>query len=438
MKKLWGGGFDESADDLVIRFTQSVAQDLRFWQEDVIGTVAHTRMLGEQGLITKPECEEIIAGLERIHEEGPGSLPKDAEDIHTAIELRLQEIIGDVAHKIAIARSRNDQVATSARLYLHNELIVALDLIKELQANLLETAKVHRKALMPGFTHSRPAQPITLGFYLLAHFWALQRDGWRAERLFEAANFSPMGAGAIAGTSLAIDREQTAKELGFFAPIPNALDAVSDRSFVLDALHVCTITLVDLSRLAQEIVLFSSPNYGFVTLSGKVTTGSIVLPQKRNPDVAELVRGRAAQAIGNYTAFAATLKGLPLGYNRDLQDDKPLLYRSLDLLKDSLRIVSLLLNEATWNIRAMAKAAEFGHSTALDWAEELVRQGVSFREAHEHVAEASAAGRSGKMPSARESVNQRLSDGGPGPKSVAKQIRKAENLLKKAQFNTPY
>lgn len=439
MRKLWGGAFQESVDALVIRFTQSVRQDMRFWQEDLLGAVAHARMLGATGIISPENTLQLMQGLERIHEEGPEKLPKDAEDIHTAIELRLQELVGDAADKFALARSRNDQVATSARLYLHNELLIVLDLVKELQSQLLEDAKKHRKNLMPGFTHMQPAQPITLGFYLLAHFWALQRDGWRAERLYEAANYSPLGSGALAGTSFPINRDMTAEELGFFGPMPNALDAVSDRSFVLDALHACASIMITLSRFSQELVLFSSPAYGFVRLGDDVTTGSILLPQKRNPDIAELIRGRSAQAIGDYTAFAATLKGLTLGYNRDLQDDKPLLYRSLDLVKDSLRIFTTMLQGTQWQTPRMARAANEGGSTAVDLAESLTQDGHSFRDAHTKVGltlnnpKQSAL----KLPSARESVNRRVSSGGPGPQAMQAQLRQAAKLLAQPNFKKP-
>lgn len=442
MRKLWGGAFHEPADQLVERFTQSAGQDMRFWQEDLLGAVAHARMLGHVGLISEAESHKLIDGLERMHEEGPDKLPKDAEDIHTAIEIRLRELVGDVADKLAIGRSRNDQVATSARLYLFNELLIVLDLIKKVQGVLLDSARRHRKALMPGYTHFQPAQPVTLGFYLLAHFWALQRDGWRAEMLSEGANYSPLGAGALAGTSFKISRSMSAAELGFAEPIPNALDSVSDRSFVLDGLHACASIMISLSRLSQELVLFSNPSLGFVKLGDNVTMGSILLPQKRNPDVAELIRGRTAQSIGNWTAFAATLKALPLGYNRDLQDDKPTLYRSLDLAKDSLRLTAMMLESAEWDTRAMARAAELGGSTALDFAEELTLKGMSFRDAHAKVGVVLGAtdGKAKKvadLPTARESVNRRASSGGPGPKAMADQIRRAQKLLGKPTFSSP-
>lgn len=443
MRTLWGGAFQESTDDLVARFGQSIQTDLRFWQEDLIGSVAHARMLGETGTLTKEEAHQIIDALEKIHEEGPEALPPDVEDIHTAIEVRLAEKIGPLAGKLHTARSRNDQVATDARLFLHNALLVLLDEIKDLQRELLTQAKNHRKSLMPGFTHQQPAQPITLGFYLLAHFWAMQRNGWRAERLFESANYCPLGSAAMAGTSFPIDRFATAEELGFTAPIPNALDATSDRSFVLDALHVCALTMIDLSRLSQDLINWSGPGFGFVTLSDRVTTGSSIMPQKRNPDMAELIRGRTAQAIGHWTTVATMLKGLPMGYNRDTQDDKPPLFASIDLLEDSLQLAQRMIEGAHWNVRAMAVAAAKGASTATDLADQLARSGMPFRQAHEIVGRfvTTGQGEAGlelRLPSARESVRRRESYGAPGPKAMAQQIRLAEKRLRSQGFERPY
>src|SRR5688572_1850630 len=442
MRTLWGGAFKESTDELVARFGQSIESDLRFWQEDLVGSVAHARMLGETAILTKDEAAKIIKGLEEIHDEGPDALPKDVEDIHTAIEVRLAEKIGELAGKLHTARSRNDQVATDSRLYLHNALLNVLDETKQFQRKLVDEAKKHRKSLMPGFTHQLPAQPITLGFYLLAHFWAMQRNGWRAEQLFESANYSPLGSAAMAGTSFPIDRQMTAKELGFTAPIPNALDAVSDRSFVLDALHVCALTMLDLSRLSQDLINWSGPGFGFVKLGDKVTTGSSIMPQKRNPDMAELIRGRTSLSIGNWTTVATMLKGLPLGYNRDTQDDKPPLFASMDLVKDSLELAQLMLDDATWDTRAMAAAAGKGGSTATDLADFLAAQGVPFRRAHEIVGQFVLHGKSEdrnlKLPSARESVERRNSYGAPGPKAMATQSREAEKVLSKSGFSKPY
>jgi argininosuccinate lyase len=458
MRTLWGAGFEEDTNQLVARFSQSVHSDLTFWQEDVIGSVAHARMLGDNGIISREESNLLIKGLEQIHEEGPDRLPKDVEDIHTAVEVRLREIVGDVAGKLNTARSRNDQIATDTRLFLHNELLRHLDLLKKLQRTLISLAEKHKDDLMPGYTHTQRAQPVTLGFHLLAHFWALQRHGYRAERLTLLANFSPLGANVLAGTSFPINRDQTSDELGFTAPIPNALDATSDRSYILDALHLCAQTMIDLSRLSQELVLWSSREYGFVTLSESVTTGSSVLPQKRNPDMAELIRGRAGKAIGNYVALATALKGLPLGYNRDTQDDKPPLFESLKLTRDAIRLSHLMLETATWHTDRMREAVRGDFSTATDLADALAARGVPFREAFEQVAkfvrhceesgisleDATMADLHHCIPEANEadlvllqpeeSVRRRNSFGAPGPEAMRIQLERATAVVEAEGF----
>jgi len=450
MRKLWGGAFAEDSNSLVNRFGQSIHTDLNFWQEDLIGSVAHARMLGARGIISEDEAATLIRGLEEIHEDGPESLPMDVEDIHTAIEVKLHEKVGDVAGKLHTARSRNDQVATDTRLYLHNELGELFDLIKELQALLLEQGERYKDALMPGWTHQQRAQPITLGFHLLAHFWALQRHGWRAERLAELANYSPLGAAALAGTSFPIDREMTSQELGFNGPIPNALDATSDRSYILDALHLCAGLMIDLSRISQELVLWSGREFGFVSLSDAVTTGSSIMPQKRNPDMAELIRGRTGRVIANWVTLATTLKALPLGYNRDTQDDKPPLFDSMGKVKDAIKLVQLMLESATWNLDHMRDSIRGDFSTATDLADFLAATGMPFRRAHEVVGqivrgcmdrgialedldEASLGEIAPDVPTTalsvllpEGSVTRRESLGAPGPTAMEKQITHAQ------------
>ncbi len=458
MKKLWGGAFAESTDALVDRFGQSIRSDLAFWQEDVIASVAHARMLGATGILSPEESETLIRGLEQIHEEGPSRLPRDVEDIHTAVEVRLSEIVGEVAGKLHTARSRNDQVATDGRLHLHNELLRVVDLIKELQGLLLKLAEAHKSDLMPGYTHQQRAQPITLGFHLLAHFWSLQRHGWRAERLIELANYSPLGAAALAGTSFPIDRQMTSDELGFIAPIPNALDATSDRSYILDGLHICALVMVDLSRISQEIVLWSGREFGFVSLSDTVTTGSSIMPQKRNPDMAELIRGRTGRAIGHWTALASTLKGLPLGYNRDTQDDKPPLFDALQLVRDSLQLTYQMLDCAEWHTERMRETIKGDFSTATDLADYLASQGMPFRQAHEIVGEVVRAcldqgcGMEDLTPARLKHVAPQITDealavlqpetsvarrnslGAPGPQAVEAQLHHAKAILEKEGF----
>lgn len=454
MRKLWGGAFDADSDALVDRFGQSIETDLRFWHQDVAGSIAHARMLGEAGILDPEESSRLVEGLEQILAEGPAKLPRDVEDIHTAVEIRLREIVGEVAGKLHTARSRNDQVATDTRLYLRSRLGDLAAEIKRLQGVFLAGARRHRRAVMPGYTHQQPAQPITLGLHQLAHFWAFQRHGRRIEWVIEWINLCPLGSAALAGTGFPIDRFATARELGFSAPIPNALDATSDRSFVLDALHIAALVMIDLSRIAQELILWSGAEYGFVRLADSVTTGSSIMPQKRNPDMAELIRGRTGRAIGNWTAFAATMKALPLGYNRDTQDDKPGLFESLDLAQDSLRLIAIMLEGAEWNLVRMRRAAAAGFSTATDLADFLASTGMPFREAHEVVGKlAKAAG--GKTPTRRavlEAIGPELLDeamarldpvrsamargsfGGPG--DLGRQLRRATALHRRPGFGS--
>lgn len=461
MRKLWGGAFAEGSDELVERFGQSIETDLRFWEEDVRGSIAHAEMLGATGIVSLGESARLVEGLRQILAEGSDALPRDVEDIHTAVETRLHELVGEVAGKLHTARSRNDQVATDGRLYLRGRYdALALDL-KALQRVLVEVAQKHREATMPGYTHQQRAQPYTLGFHLMASFWAFQRHGCRLSQARALLNFSPLGSAALAGTGFPIEREATAGALGFSGPMPNALDATSDRSWALDGLHLCALIMLDLSRICQELVLWSGNEFGFVSLSDRVTTGSSIMPQKRNPDMAELIRGRSSRAIGNYVTLAATLKALPLGYNRDTQDDKPCLFDSLDLTRDSLRLTTLMLETATWRTDAMRRATKRDFSTATDLADYLAVQGMPFRKAHEIVGGlARVCARRGigledltpellgelapaVPPDAlavlrpSRSALARNSQGGPGRAAMAAQIRRAKALLRKEGFREP-
>jgi argininosuccinate lyase len=452
MQKLWGGAFAESTDELVERFGQSIDSDLNFWQEDIIGSVAHARMLGATGIITEEEAATLVRGLEQIHEQGPKYLKLDVEDIHTAIEFRLHEIVGEVAGKLHTARSRNDQVATDTRLLLHNETLLILDLIKDFQALLLAEGEKYKDALMPGYTHQQRAQPITLGFHLMAYFWAFQRHGWRAERLLELADYSPLGSAALAGTGFPIDRQMTSDLLGFRGPIPNALDATSDRSYLLDALHICAMIMVDLSRISNELVLFSGREFGFIKLADSMTTGSSIMPQKRNPDMAELIRGRTGKTIANWVTLATTMKGLCMGYNRDTQEDKPPLFDSLRKVRDSIALVGKMLETATWQLDRMAECTFGDFSTATDLADYLASNGMPFRQAHEVVGRVVRGAQAKNLVleeltaeilaeiapevpasalevlSAAGSVRRRESLGAPGPNAMAAQIQHATGL----------
>jgi argininosuccinate lyase len=463
MKKLWGGAHREPLSPLADLYSNSLESDLVFWTEDVGGSIAHAMMLGETGVITKRESAQLVKGLKQILDEGADKLPPDAEDVHAAVELRLKRLVGDVAGKLHTARSRNDQVATDTRLYIDIEARLLAGFIKLLQKKLVKHAEEHRAAIMPGMTHQQHAQPITLGFHLLAYFWALQRHGWRMERLREMQGYSPLGAAALAGTSFPIDRQRTSDLLGFTAPIPNALDATSDRSHVLDALHIGALVMLDLSRMANELVLWSTPEFGWVSIPDSHTTGSSIMPQKRNPDMAELIRGRAGKAVGNYVSVATMMKGLVLGYNRDTQDDKPPLFDSFDLtIASTLIMFEMYAAGLKFNTDRMAAATKGDFSTATDLADFLAKKGVPFRTAHEQVGKIVRAcmdrgigledltpellkkiapkvpREALKVLDPRASVNSRESEGGTGPKAVAKQLRQAKALLKADGFKKPY
>lgn len=453
MRKLWGGAFEAGNHERVDRFGGSIESDLRFWREDVEGSIAHARMLGATGILSAGESDALVAGLQMILQEGPAALPRDVEDVHTAVEVRLGQIAGEVAGKLHTARSRNDQVATDARLYVRRRLDAIEVELRALLKELLRQARREKATLMPGYTHQQPAQPVTLGFHLLAHFWAVQRGSRRLGLVREGISECPLGSAALSGTGFPIDRHMTARELGFARPSPNALDATSDRSWVLDGLHACACLMIDLSRFSQEMVLWTGAEFGFVRLSDAVTTGSSIMPQKRNPDMAELIRGRAGRAIGLWTAFAATMKALPLGYNRDTQDDKPGLFEALDLAEDALALSRLMLEGALWDRRRLAAAANARFSTATDLADLLAVRGMPFRQAHELVGEyvrhagtghrasmdavlvqhglAPLTDDEARVFSPEACVARRESFGGPGPKAMAEQLRLAAKALRR-------
>lgn len=384
MKKTWGGAFDKSPDDLAWRFGQSIASDSVLWREELDVSIAHAKMLAATGIV--PEADAIVSELEKIRAEieiGSLELSQDAEDIHGAIEAILFERIGNVAGKLHTGRSRNDQIATVTRLWLRRRCADLRTGIKRLQAVLLELAEKHHHDPMPGYTHMQRAQPITLGFHLLAHFWMLQRDLARVEFVERACEECPLGSAALAGTPFPIDREMTASALGFAHPSPNALDATSDRDFDGDALHACATIMQHLSRLCQEITMWTGAEYGFMRLDDSFSTGSSIMPQKRNPDFAELIRGRTGRVYGHWIAFQTMMKALPLGYNRDQQEDKPPLFDSVRLCLDSLSLCAQMMATASFDTERMKDTAGEGYSTATAVADALAATGMPFRAAHE-------------------------------------------------------
>lgn len=383
--QMWGGRFEEELAPDAFAYSHSLPVDIRLWKQDIETSLVHVRMLGIRGIISAHEANTLISALLEIHDEianGRWMPSAETEDIHTAIEQRLYEKVGALAGKLHTGRSRNDLVATDLRLWLREMALKLANYLHWLCETLIEIAEEHTETLLPGLTHQQHAQPVSLGHHIMAHCWAFLRD---MERLYQATqrmNLCPLGSGALAGTSFPIDRELTANELGFHIPIPNSMDAVSDRDFVAEFLFVGTLTMLHLSRLAQELILWSTPEYGFVELSDSHTTGSSMMPQKKNPDIAELIRGRSALAIGNLTGMLALLKALPFTYNRDLQDDKTLLFQTVDILLPSVRLMSAMLETAEWNTERMREALQGDFSTATDLADYLVRKGMPFREAH--------------------------------------------------------
>ena len=383
---LWGGRFGASPAEAFERLNASIPFDIRLAPYDIQGSIAHARMLGERGIIPVEEVEDLVRGLRSVLEEvwsGRFSWALSDEDVHTAVERRLRELVGDVALKLHTGRSRNDQVALDLRLFVRDaaERIRAA-LLAAMRA-LVEVAEGHKGSVLPGYTHLQRAQPILLSHHLLAHFWAFERDLKRLEAAGGAANVSPLGAAALGGTPHPVDPTLTAETLGM-EPLVNSLDAVSERDFALDLLYACTVLGVHLSRLGEEWVLWTSSEFGFVRLDDAYSSGSSIMPQKKNPDAYELMRGKAGRLIGNLNALLVTLKGLPPGYSKDLQEDKEPLFDSVDSVLAMLAVLPEMLRTASFD-GARMKAAAGGFALATELADYLAAQGVPFREAHRAV-----------------------------------------------------
>ncbi len=381
---LWGGRFDEPTDAELRRLNDSLSFDKRLYRQDIAGSIAYARAIADAGVITLLEAETIVDGLFRIREEldnGTFEFRDTDEDIHTAIERRLIELLGEVGGKLHTGRSRNDQVATDLRLWVM-EAIDRLDkLLDVLQNALLSQAKQHTQTLMPGYTHLQPAQPITVAHWLMSFFWMLARDRERLRDARLRSAVCPLGAGALAGNPFGIQREALARELGFVSASPNSLDAVSDRDFVAETLFCIALAAVHLSRLAEDVIIYSNPSFGFVVLSDRYSTGSSLMPQKRNADPLELARGKTGRVIGHLTALLSTLKGLPSSYNKDLQEDKESLFEAVDTLEQILPVVAGVITQLTFQPHKL-RAALSDDMLATDLADYLVRKGVPFREAH--------------------------------------------------------
>jgi argininosuccinate lyase len=448
---LWHGRFEGGPAAELMAFTQSLSFDRRLWPDEIAGSVAHVNGLAHSSIISSSEAESIVAALHRVGDElGAGTFAFVAgdEDIHTAIERRVTELAGATGAKLHTGRSRNDQSATSVRRWMKRELLSIAGRITDLQAVLLDRARSAGGVYLPGYTHMQRAQPVLLAHHLLAHGWALGRDVERVLDAMERIDVSPLGAGALAGSSLPLDPDFTAGELGFAARFENSLDAVGSRDHVAEALFVLALIGINLSRIGEEFVLWTSEEFGFARLDDAYATGSSMLPQKKNPDIAELARGKAGRMIGNLTGFMATMKGLPLSYNRDYQEDKEPLFDSVDQISLGLAAVRGMVATATWIPQRMQAAADAEASSATDLAEWLVQRGMPFREAHAVVGTLvrrtlAGEGSLGSLVANHQalgpdaaalvapgvSVTRRVTPGGAGPVPVADQIERFANHL---------
>ena len=407
------------------RFSSSLETDFELYPYDIAGSIAHARGLAAAGVLTRARLVAIERGLRRVKrelDEGEFEFRESDEDIHTAVERRLTEITPAGA-SLHAGRSRNDQVALDLRLYCRAAAAEAIRATLRLVDALTVKAEAHAAWVMPGYTHLQRAQPVTVGHHLLAHAEPLLRDATRFRRAYEAADEMPLGSGALAGTTLPLRREAVAKELGFARLTLNSIDAVSDRDFALDLVYACTCASIHLSRLGEDVVIWASSEFGFIRLADEIATGSSLMPQKKNPDIAELLRGRAGRALGGFVALATVLKGLPLAYDRDLQEDKPALFAAVDNALDSIRAAELLARHLEFDRDRMSAAAGDSNLLATDAAEELVRSGVAFRKAHETVGGQVRDGEFHAPWSARKSLSKRDLPGAPNPRRVAARAR---------------
>jgi argininosuccinate lyase len=390
-EKLWGGRFTQPTDKFVEEFTASIQFDKRLYHQDIRGSIAHARMLGKQGIIPTADVEVIIHGLQGILrqiEAGQFDFSVSLEDIHMNIEARLSTKIGEAGKRLHTGRSRNDQVALDIRLYLRDELVEISAYLDLLIDSLIYQAEQNIDVIMPGFTHLQTAQPILYAHHMLAYVEMFKRDKGRMEDCQKRANVLPLGAGALAGTTFPIDREYVAELLDFPEVTRNSLDSVSDRDFALEFLAASSILMMHLSRFSEELILWSTSEFKFIELSDSFCTGSSIMPQKKNPDVPELVRGKTGRVYGNLMALLTVMKSLPLAYNKDMQEDKEPLFDTIDTVKGSLKIFADMVREIQVNSRTMRDAAARGFSTATDVADYLVRKGMAFRDAHEVVGKA--------------------------------------------------
>ena len=383
--KLWGGRFTKETDELVNRFNASLPFDQRFYHQDIRGSIAHVTMLAKQNIINDEERDAIIAGLKGIEQDIDSeklSLNSDAEDIHSFVESHLIDRIGDVGKKLHTGRSRNDQVALDMRLYARDEVLATRSLVKHLMETLLSLMEQHTDTYMPGFTHLQKAQPVTLAHHIGAYLEMFRRDYGRLSDIYERMNYCPLGAGALAGTTYPLDRAYTAKLLDFYGPTINSMDSVSDRDYLIEYLSAGATIMMHLSRFSEEMILWNSNEYRFIELDDAYSTGSSIMPQKKNPDIAELIRGKTGRVYGALTSLLTTMKGIPLAYNKDMQEDKELTFDAIDTIKGCLSLFDGMIATTSFRKDVMRKSAVGGFTNATDAADYLVKKGVPFRDAH--------------------------------------------------------
>lgn len=385
---MWGGRFEAPPNELVARMGESISYDRRLYKHDILGSIAHAKMLAKQEIIPREDADAIVRGLEQVKKEieiGDFQWSTALEDVHMNVESRLTEIIGAPGARLHSGRSRNDQIATDIRLYLRDEVDVIREYVVEVQRSLVVLANKHTDTILPGFTHLQHAQPIVLSHYLLAYTEMLERDLFRIKDWRARANYLPLGASALAGSTLPLDRDFVAKELGFSGVCDNSLDAVSDRDFAIELVSLCSIVMMHLSRLSEDIIFWMSQEAGWVELGDEFCTGSSLMPQKKNPDMCELTRGKTARVYGDLTTLLTTMKGIPLAYNRDMQEDKEPIFDAIDTVKMVLSVYGPMIASMRVNKSLMYMAASDPALMATDLAEWLVKQGVPFREAHHRV-----------------------------------------------------
>ncbi|MGN0426275.1 MAG: argininosuccinate lyase [Agathobacter sp.] len=385
MAQLWGGRFTKETDKLVYNFNASISFDQKFYKQDIEGSIAHVKMLGKQGILTEKEMEDIVSCLQDILEDVENNrleITDTYEDIHSFVEANLIERLGDTGKKLHTGRSRNDQVALDMRLYTREQVKETDELLGKLLEVLLSIMKEHTETIMPGFTHLQKAQPITLAHHMGAYFEMFKRDRLRLHDIYDRMNYCPLGSGALAGTTYPLDREYTAELLGFYGPCLNSMDGVSDRDYLIEFLSALSTIMMHLSRFSEEIIIWNSNEYQFVEIDDAYSTGSSIMPQKKNPDIAELVRGKTGRVYGALTSLLTTMKGIPLAYNKDMQEDKELSFDAFDTAKGCIALFTGMLKTLRFNKEVMRKSANNGFTNATDAADYLVNHGVPFRDAH--------------------------------------------------------